>query len=578
MTDQPPPRMDALTAREQEVLAMVAQGLTNREIGAALFISESTAGVHVSNLMGKLGAASRTEAATIAMRAGLVDGMPAPADAPMTPAADEYEFPAEPMHHPPVRTGWWDRMKAQARRHPRSAAIAAGTVVVLAAVATGLAFAVVTGERPTSAAGGDGSPSPTVAFSASESPTPSAIPTVSPTPSGSASATPTASATASSSATASADPLPTRTPAQATAAPLQPSPTPAGTWVEAGRMIDARSRHTATLVTDGSVIIIGGGNNQTCSATIERYDSRAGTWADDGRLSEGRCEHTATMMSSGSILVTGGWSSEEGFGDPTYLDTAVLYDPESATLSAAPSMSVARQSHSAVLLAERAVLVFGGYEGGGAAAVLTERVEFFEPATGSWAAAGNMIAPRYGNTATVLDAGTVLVAGGIGERGSPLATAELYEPANRTWTSAGTMTTPRFRATAVLLPDGRVLVAGGANEDGELASAETYDPDTGEWTEVQPMHTGRASASGALLTNGQFLAVGGVTRGAFMIATSTAERFDPDTGTWTPEGSMEYARIGHTTTALADGSLLVVGGSEGGTFAEPITERWVPRR
>ena len=123
-----------------------------------------------------------------------------------------------------------------------------------------------------------------------------------------------------------------------------------------------------------------------------------------------------------------------------------------------------------------------------------------------------------------------------------------------------------------------MLVAGGASEDGELTSAEAYDTDTGEWTEVQPMHTGRTSASGALLPNGQFLVVGGITRGAFMIATSAAERFDPDTGTWTPEGSMEYARIWHTATALADGSVLVVGGSEGGLFPEPVTERWVPRR
>jgi DNA-binding CsgD family transcriptional regulator len=62
-----------LTTREREVLALVAEGFTNRRIAETLFISESTAGVHVSNILGKLGAASRTEAATIASRLGLVD-------------------------------------------------------------------------------------------------------------------------------------------------------------------------------------------------------------------------------------------------------------------------------------------------------------------------------------------------------------------------------------------------------------------------------------------------------------------------------------------------------------------------
>ena len=61
-----------LTPRELEVLALVASGRTNRQIAQALFISESTAGVHVSNILGKLGVAGRTEAAGIAIRLGLV--------------------------------------------------------------------------------------------------------------------------------------------------------------------------------------------------------------------------------------------------------------------------------------------------------------------------------------------------------------------------------------------------------------------------------------------------------------------------------------------------------------------------
>jgi DNA-binding NarL/FixJ family response regulator len=62
-----------LTAREREVLALLVEGHTNKRIAEQLFISESTAGVHVSNILGKLGVTSRTEAATVATRLGLVE-------------------------------------------------------------------------------------------------------------------------------------------------------------------------------------------------------------------------------------------------------------------------------------------------------------------------------------------------------------------------------------------------------------------------------------------------------------------------------------------------------------------------
>jgi ATP/maltotriose-dependent transcriptional regulator MalT len=62
-----------LTPREREVLVLVAAGRTNRQIAEELFISESTAGVHVSNILGKLGVSSRTEAANVALTQGLTE-------------------------------------------------------------------------------------------------------------------------------------------------------------------------------------------------------------------------------------------------------------------------------------------------------------------------------------------------------------------------------------------------------------------------------------------------------------------------------------------------------------------------
>ncbi len=73
-----PPDPFGLTGREREVLALVAEGYTNKKIAETLFISESTAGVHVSNILGKLGVATRTEAAAVAVRLGLDRSVIAP--------------------------------------------------------------------------------------------------------------------------------------------------------------------------------------------------------------------------------------------------------------------------------------------------------------------------------------------------------------------------------------------------------------------------------------------------------------------------------------------------------------------
>jgi DNA-binding CsgD family transcriptional regulator/tetratricopeptide (TPR) repeat protein len=76
--EAPPGAELGLTARELEVLTLVAEGRSNRQVAEALFISAKTASVHVSNILAKLGVASRVEAAAVARRLGLVDGRPGP--------------------------------------------------------------------------------------------------------------------------------------------------------------------------------------------------------------------------------------------------------------------------------------------------------------------------------------------------------------------------------------------------------------------------------------------------------------------------------------------------------------------
>src|SRR5215475_3823031 len=75
----------------------------------------------------------------------------------------------------------------------------------------------------------------------------------------------------------------------------------------------------------------------------------------------------------------------------------------------------------------------------------------------SFVPTGNMMAPRYGHSATLLQDGRVLIAGG------PYAgsTAEIYDPVSGTFAKTGALIQQRFRHAAVLLPDGPVLLVGG---------------------------------------------------------------------------------------------------------------------
>ena len=153
------------------------------------------------------------------------------------------------------------------------------------------------------------------------------------------------------------------------------------------------------------------------------------------------------------------------------------------------------------------------------------------------------------------------------------------------FTATGSLDTARYRHTATLLPSGKVVVAGGESysidDSGNIeslffTSAELYDPATGTWTPAGSLGNARASHTATLLPNGKVLVAGGfIVVGWYTIPLASAELYDPATGTWTPTSSLGTARAGHTATLLPTGKVLVVGG--GANSAElynPATGKW----
>jgi hypothetical protein len=283
------------------------------------------------------------------------------------------------------------------------------------------------------------------------------------------------------------------------------------------------------------------------------YNPATGKWAATGN--PGCCTGgTTTVLQNGQVLLAGGLVAPAVPG--TFTGSAELYNPATGAWAATGSMTTARSGHTATLLPSGQVLVAGG-DGScvnGSCPMLSS-AELYNPATGAWTATGSMNTARTGHTATVLQNGQVLVAGG----GS---SAELYHPA--TWTATGSLNFPRDGQPAWLLPDGQVLVVCGIHDPGvPQCVAELYNPATGTWTQDgQASQSAARDFSTALLSTGKVLISGGE-NGGYPAKTTVSQEailFDPATGTSTFTGSMTIPRAFHTLTPLPDGQVLAAGG------------------
>ena len=351
-----------------------------------------------------------------------------------------------------------------------------------------------------------------------------------------------------------------------------------GTWSATGSMSTPRVLHTATLLSDGRVLVTGGLNDgRIPTATAELYDPSTGTWNVTSPMLAARSRHTATLLSSGRVLVVGG-RDQSGAS----IATAELYDPQSGVWSSTGSMATARSYQSATLISDGRVLVTGGGHGFDAGALVEKSAEIYDPNIGTWHFTDHMANARFGHTATLLPDGRVLIIGGAGRGGDcdSTVTAELYDPFSATWKPTRPMATARGFHAASLLLNGKVLVAGGNTIARQVLiptvpptctaiaeTAELYDPNSDTWAPADSLATRRNAPTATLLPDGRVLIAGGRSfEGDVFGSVATAEVYSPNIGAWSPSGNMSVARAYHTATLLSDGRVLVCGGHSGGTF------------
>lgn len=292
-----------------------------------------------------------------------------------------------------------------------------------------------------------------------------------------------------------------------------------------------------------------------------------GTLSATQQMTAERASHTATLLNDGKVLIAGGFVGEENT-----LASAETFDTTTNAFSSIGTMRVARSSHTATLLPNGKVLIAGGSNGN-----YLDSAEIYDPTTDKFTLTPKMTTARSGHIAVLLNNGKVLLAGGVGTGWTFLASADIYDPTNNTFTATGAMTTARESHTATLLRDGQVLIAGG--HQGRRAAitiystCEIYNPANGNFVSVGNLTVRRHKHDAVLLADGRVLIVGGSDERDGAGAYHNTEIYNPKNKTFTAVSNMNASRykLQGTAILLKNGKVFIGGGADRAEIFDPTT-------
>lgn len=318
-----------------------------------------------------------------------------------------------------------------------------------------------------------------------------------------------------------------------------------------------RSHHAATLLQDGRVLLTGGYEDawpvyRNGTAKAEIYDPRTRSFVPTGDMTERRVHHAATLLANGQVLIAG----------PDASSSVELYDPAAGTFRTVGRLRSPQRVPSVTALRNGKVLLAG-----------IQRAELYDPATGLFEPAGayprrSWAYDEYWYEMTLLADGRVLL---IGDVPSQLYDAQLdrfgfvAKPDLFDLGMAGL-----YGQSATLLADGQVLVAGGLNDESPgFDTASLFDPSSGVFRATSRMPQALVSHAAALLPDGTVLVAGGYSYRRcrnFPLDCDAGNRdsaylYDPPSASFVAAGNMTEVRDAPRATLLKDGNVLITGGA-----------------
>ena len=333
-----------------------------------------------------------------------------------------------------------------------------------------------------------------------------------------------------------------------------------------------RAVHRATRLRDGSVLLTGGCSTSGCegvdaAATAELVEPD-GTAAPGPSMSVGRISHTATLLGDGRVLVIGGYPGE---GQPATA-TMELYDPGTAAFADAGVLRQGRADHTATLLPDGRVLVAGGRGADGRALSTVEIVDVRTGAGSAMVTAGpSLPGPRTAHTATRVG-DCVLLVGGTGATDLALRSTTTWCAATDGFEAGPPLVRARVKHAVASLPGGGIWVVGGApstESRTRFRDTELLLPRTGRFVAGPDLPSGRYKIADAIATlaDGRVVVAGG----------RRLVVFDPATGILAPVddtlADLGASRSFQTATALRDGRVLVAGGYD--RAIDPSAAAWL---
>ncbi len=311
-----------------------------------------------------------------------------------------------------------------------------------------------------------------------------------------------------------------------------------GAWSSLESMHTPRFRHTATQLPDGRIVVIGGSTTSfsyVLTGSIEIYDPATGHWSDGGTMLIPRMNHTATLLPNGTILVVAGFNGN-------FLKDCEIYDPTSKTSRKAAPLNLERMDHQAQALPDGRPLIAGGRIGGSDGTYLSN-VEVYDPASDRWTTIGQMNQSRISGYALALFSdGALLAAGGRSGPNAAGDVAELLDMGTLDWHRVEPIKVPVSWPGCAMAPIDRYLMTGGMYEADWGSSSGTdvvpthtcewYDKVNGAWYFAPELNEQRAE-HGAIylhqsvnpeLPSDIMLVMGGITGGSTI--TRSAEILD----------------------------------------------------